>query len=154
MNLNLRTVACISYTSGAKLSRRGVRRHPTFSGFKMAAGPGIAPRLPVFRTGALTDSAIQRKLVLVRGNAPRSCGYRPRALLLSYTRKSGTSAWHRTKTSSLNRAADYCYPTLVKWSVRRVPPPRDSIWKIDAWMFGHRRFWKLVACPGAAPGFP
>jgi hypothetical protein len=29
---------------------------------------------------------------------------------------------------------------LQKWSVRRVPPPRDSIWKIDAWMFGHRRF--------------
>jgi hypothetical protein len=28
--------------------------------------------------------------------------------------KNGTSAWHRTKTSSLNRAVDYCYPTLVK----------------------------------------
>ena len=96
---------------------------------KLAAGPGIAPRLPAFQTGALTDSAIQRKLVLGRGNAPRSRGYRPRALLLSYTRKSGTSAWIRTKTSSLNRAVDYYYPTLVfesapGWSRTSVNPFR------------------------------
>ena len=100
----------------SKLSRRGAHRRPTFSGLKtknLATGPGVAPGSPRLQPGAflcLPSSG----MVLGRGNAPRSCGHRPRALLLSYSRKTGTSAWRRTKTSSLNRAVDYYYPTLVK----------------------------------------
>jgi hypothetical protein len=48
-----------------------------------AAGVGIAPTPAGFQPAVQTHYTIQR-LVVPRGNAPRSSGYRPGALLLSY----------------------------------------------------------------------
>ena len=78
----------------------------------MVAASGIAPDSPRLQRGA-TLSQLYSPMVPPRGNAPRSIGYRPMALLLSYGGENGTSTWIRTKTFRLNRAMDYCYPTLV-----------------------------------------
>ena len=50
----------------------------------MAPEVGIAPTSPRLQRGANLPQLLRDKLVVPRGNAPRSSGYQPGALLLSY----------------------------------------------------------------------
>lgn len=55
--------------------------------WRMVAAVGNAPTFPAFQTGAnLSQLNSHKKVVLARGNAPRSVSYRLTALLLSYAR--------------------------------------------------------------------
>src|SRR3954464_9923472 len=97
----------------------------------MAAGAGIAPTLPVLQTGVQTHYTIQRfEMVLPRGNAPRSFGYRPKALLLSYRR-------HLIPfLPLLRRGGEGRREEVFYSSVRPVTPPSqfsNRIQKILGW---------------------
>ena len=55
---------------------------------KVVAASGIAPDSPRLQRGANLSQLRSHKVIPPRGIAPRSAGYRPAALLLSYERKS------------------------------------------------------------------
>src|SRR5271155_947293 len=59
----------------------------------MVAEFGIAPNSPRLQRGANLSQLFSRKGVPPRGNAPRSTGYRPIALLLSYGGVKISSLW-------------------------------------------------------------
>jgi hypothetical protein len=79
-NLPVRNGTCISLTLREQIE-------------KLAAGTESHRALPLFRRAlsCVSYSAVW-KLVLPRGNAPRSVGYQPTALLLSYRRN-----WRRSQ---------------------------------------------------------
>ena len=64
----------------------------------LAPGVGIAPTSPPLQGGANLPQLLG-EMVVPRGNAPRSSGYRPGALLLSY--RTGNRLERRTLATPL-----------------------------------------------------
>ncbi len=68
------------------------------------------------------EISARQKMVLVHGNAPRSIGYQPIALLLSYTRENGP--FTRTCTS----ISSFAGPCPGYWTMKRKETEPDRVW--------------------------
>src|ERR1700722_18888712 len=99
----------------------------------MAAAAGIAPASPPLQGGANLSQLNSQKLVPPRGNAPRSIGYQPTALLLSYEGNENDGK-ERTPLPRFVSVA----PAGFLWADLSVftgtPPTKPLEWKPD-WEF-------------------
>lgn len=115
---------------------------------EMAAGVGSAPTSADLQSAAhLSEpSSVLLKMVPRRGDAPRSAGYRPAALLLSYrgiekgmSQKAGTTARKAAATNEAS-APDYRpkYAGLQHSILYPPPPAGDRLSGLhQPWAAGH-----------------
>lgn len=112
------------------------------------AAAGIAPASPPLQGGAnLSQLNSHRKLVPPRGNAPRSFGYRPTALLLSYVGVMPRQVFvillsHHGKKSGQPRA---CSPSTNDYGSIRLQTGDGALVRLTVLI-------ELAPPPGIVPG--